>query len=295
MSLESAVNPHELRVLLCDADDNLFPSEEPAFVASATITNALLASMGIDVCYEAEELRTATAGKNFRATAVNLCIRHGVGLSPELAAQRKTPSGTPDRLGRPVLTTDILDHWVEAEKSAVTEQLSRELRPDPGVTTALRALAPLLTLAAVSSSASTRLAACFEATGLATFFPPDRTFSAEDSLPVPTSKPDPAIYRVAGERLGCDGVQALAVEDSVAGAQSAVVAGFATVANLEFVPPAERLKRRALMRDAGVVAVVESWAELTQLLLPLLGRRPPSAAPQRSLDARRASRAAAAR
>ena len=33
--------------LLCDADGNLFPSEEPAFDASVEVTNAFLASLGI--------------------------------------------------------------------------------------------------------------------------------------------------------------------------------------------------------------------------------------------------------
>ena len=37
--------------LLCDADGNLFPSEEPAFEASAEVTNAFLASLGIDRRY----------------------------------------------------------------------------------------------------------------------------------------------------------------------------------------------------------------------------------------------------
>ena len=36
-----------VEVLLCDADGNLFPSEEPAFVASAAVTNRLLAESGI--------------------------------------------------------------------------------------------------------------------------------------------------------------------------------------------------------------------------------------------------------
>ena len=33
----------QVRYLLCDADGNLFPSEEPAFEASAEVTNAFLA------------------------------------------------------------------------------------------------------------------------------------------------------------------------------------------------------------------------------------------------------------
>ena len=37
-----------VRTLLCDADGCLFPSEEPAFVASAKVTNDLLADLGVE-------------------------------------------------------------------------------------------------------------------------------------------------------------------------------------------------------------------------------------------------------
>src|SRR3954453_8320694 len=67
-----------LEALLCDADGNLFPSEEPAFVASADVTNRLLAAHGITQRFTAEELRLATTGKNFRTTAVDLTAAHGV-------------------------------------------------------------------------------------------------------------------------------------------------------------------------------------------------------------------------
>jgi hypothetical protein len=40
--------------LLCDADGNLFPSEEPAFVASAVVTNQFLAELGISERVDAE-------------------------------------------------------------------------------------------------------------------------------------------------------------------------------------------------------------------------------------------------
>jgi len=246
--LSRAIDMRDLSVLLCDADGNLFPSEPPAFEASAQVTNAFLRSVGVDASYAPEELRLATTGKNFRATAVDLCLRHGVEPGTDL------------------------EHWVETERDRVTEHLARVLRPDSGVSDPLSKLAPHLLLAAVSSSALRRLDACFAATGLSGFFPPDRTFSAEDSLAVPASKPDPAIYRLAGTRLGCAGAQGLAVEDSVAGAESAIAAGFPTVGNLQFVPVAERSVRARALRKAGVVAVVESWMELAECLLPEVGR-----------------------
>jgi beta-phosphoglucomutase-like phosphatase (HAD superfamily) len=249
----------DIRALLCDADGNLFPSEEPAFVASAEVTNRYLRAQGIDRHYTAEELRLATTGKNFRTTARDLVLEHG-GEVPDL-----TP-------------------WIAEEKQVVTAHLRRELRPDDDVRDALRLLAGDLTLAAVSSSALTRLAGCFEATDLDRLIPPELRFSAEDSLPTPTSKPDPAVYLHACDELGIAPAQGLAVEDSVPGALSAVRAGCPTIGNLRFVPGAERAERAAQLRAAGVLAVVSSWAELTELLLPVLGLRAgdtarPAAAP----------------
>ncbi len=91
-------------------------------------------------------------------------------------------------------------------------------------------------------------------------------FSAEDSLAAPTSKPDRAIYAHAAQRLGATGATGLAVEDAVAGVRSAVAAGIKTVGNLQFVPPGERRDRTAALREAGVSAIVESWAGVAALL-----------------------------
>ncbi|MGY1830238.1 HAD family hydrolase [Geodermatophilus sp. SYSU D01180] len=234
-----------LTALLCDADGNLFPSEEPAFVASAEVTNRFLAELGDARRFTPEELRLATTGMNFRTT------------SHRLAAEA----------GRPEVD---VEPWVAEEKRAVTAHLGEHLRPHGPTSAALTALAPHLRLAAVSSSALARLAACFTATELDGLIPPSARFSAEDSLPVPTSKPDPAVYLYACERLGIAPEQGLAVEDSVPGVLSAVRAGCPTVGNLLFVQPAERAEREAALEEAGVLAVVSSWQELADLLLPVL-------------------------
>ena len=238
-------DPAAVEVLLCDADGNLFASEEPAFVASAQVTNRCLAVLGVTRRYGAEELRLTTTGKNFRTTIVDLA--HEAGL-------------------RDALSRDALEHWVAEERSAVSTHLARTLTPDPAVREPLLRLAQRFGLAAVSSSALARLDACFSATGLAELFPPQRRFSAEDSLPVPTSKPDPAIYTFAGRELGVGASNALAIEDSVPGALSAVAAGFQTIGNVAFVPASERSERVDALCAAGVTAVVDSWSELEALL-----------------------------
>jgi beta-phosphoglucomutase-like phosphatase (HAD superfamily) len=140
------------------------------------------------------------------------------------------------------------------------------LRPDPAVGGPLARLAERFELAAVTSSASSRLDACLEVTELSPLFPAGRRFSAEDSLPEPTSKPDPAVYVFAGQRLGITPDEGVAVEDSVNGALSAVAAGYRTIGTLEFVPAEERQARRHALQEAGVLAVVGSWSEVADLL-----------------------------
>ena len=99
-----------VRVLWCDADGNLFPSEEPAYEASAQVTNDFLTTMGVAARYTAEELRLGYTGKNFRTTAAALCAEHGA----ELPAS-------------------VLEEWVRREAELVTDHLGRTLTPDPDV------------------------------------------------------------------------------------------------------------------------------------------------------------------
>jgi beta-phosphoglucomutase-like phosphatase (HAD superfamily) len=231
-----------VELLLCDADGNLFPSEEPAFEASAAVTNRLLADLGDERRFTALELRRAALGRNFRSVALELVASHSFPLAPA-----------------------ELERYVQEERREVTAHLGRVLAPDPGVLAPLTCLARRFRLAAVSSSALARLDVCFRATGLDGLFPPALRFSAEDSLALPASKPDPAVYLFAGEALGATGERALAIEDATAGVLSAVAAGFPAIGNLLFVAPEERSERAAALREAGASAIVESWWELAEL------------------------------
>lgn len=243
MELPSRIDPGAVDVLLCDADGCLFASEEPAFEASARVTNRLLAELAIDRTFSGEELRLATTGKNFRATATELAAEHGRAIEG-----------------------DELERWVDEERRAVTAHLREVLEPDPAVTEPLARLSRTRRLAVVSSSALSRVAACLEAAGLAELFPPEMRFSAEDSLPAPASKPDPAIYEHAGARLGAPPGHALALEDSVPGARSAIAAGYETVGNVMFVPQRERAARVDELIETGAAGCVASWGELEQWL-----------------------------
>ena len=237
------LEPARITTLLCDADGTMFPSEEPAYAASADVTNRFLAELGAERPFSPQELQGMTNGKNFRAAAHELARGYGRDL------------GAAD-----------LDAWVEEEKDVVTAHLRTVLRPDPAVRDPLVALSRRFSLAAVTSSATSRLGACLDVTDLAELFDPARRFSAEDSLDVPTSKPDPAVYAFAGKELGVTPDEAVAVEDSINGALSAVAAGFPTIGTVQFVAEAERDARREALREAGVVVVVSSWAEIADLL-----------------------------
>ena len=233
--------------LLCDADGTLFASEEPAFEASVTMTNAWLESIGASQRFTAEQLRLAANGKSFRLSLTELAQAHGVDV------------------GGSEFTHD-LEVWVARENEVVTRHLAAVLQPDAQVREPLRALQAEFGLALVSSSALTRIDASLTSSGLAELFPTTRRFSAQDSLPVPTSKPDPAVYQLAVRQLDLAPGAGLAVEDAVPGAQSAVAAGLLTVGMLCFVPAAERAQRALELQRVGVHALLDSWAELAELL-----------------------------
>ncbi|HEY1840811.1 MAG TPA: HAD-IA family hydrolase [Mycobacterium sp.] len=262
-------DPGTITALLLDADDNLFPSEAPAFDASAEVTSRFLARFGVSAPLSGDELRKKATGKNFRSTATDLAVLSGVPFEKALAEGRpdaKVASDS-DVASGAALSGDELEEWVRQERERVTAHLAVTLRPDPEVIAPLQDLAGRYAMAAVSSSASARLKACFTATGLDPFIPVTLRFSAEDSLPVPTSKPDPAVYLHAGQVMGVQGSHGLAVEDSVPGVSSAVAAGYVAVGNVMFVPADERQSRSEELIDAGAVAVTDSWRALADALM----------------------------
>src|SRR4051794_19297085 len=163
--MSAPFDPRAVEVLLCDADGNLFPSEDPAFAASAEATNRFLAALGISTRYTPEELRRTTTGKNFRTTAVELAAAAGGLLEPAPTGRKGT-----------TLTAAQLERWVSEEARVVTAHLARVLESDEAVRAPLRSLATRFAVAAVSSSALARLEACFAATRLGELFPPERRF-----------------------------------------------------------------------------------------------------------------------
>jgi hypothetical protein len=75
-----------------------------------------------------------------------------------------------------------------SEDRADSASLARVLRPHPEVLATLAELRQRYQLAVVTSSALSRLEACFTASGLDEILPAALRFSAEDSLPVPAAR-----------------------------------------------------------------------------------------------------------
>lgn len=122
-------------------------------------------------------------------------------------------------------------------------------------------------LAVVSSSALRRVQASLEKTDQAGFFDKNDVFSAADSLPVPTSKPDPAVYLHALEQLGKAATEALAVEDSRSGATAACRAGIVTLGYTgAYEKREERERMRRVLKEAGCISVMDNWADFEQCL-----------------------------
>lgn len=236
--------------LLCDADGCLFPSEEPAYEASAVVMAQLLDELGVEQRYTASDLRTMFTGMNFRATAAELARRHGVHLG-----------------------ADMLESWVLLERDVVTAHLGRVLQPDPAVSGPLLRLTGIARLAVVSSSAAERVDVSLSAAGLSGLFPAERRFSAETLRPA-LSKPDPAVYLHALSRLQLSRQQALAVEDSVVGVRAAAAAGVPVLGLVQFARRGEAVAVRRLLSAAGAACVVDAWDDVVDIASRRGVRRP---------------------
>ncbi|MFM9959117.1 MAG: HAD family hydrolase [Phycisphaerales bacterium] len=140
-------------------------------------------------------------------------------------------------------------------KSAAARRLweSGEGRAYPGAIELLREVKRRGTKVAVCTAALRREAGpVLERLGVAPIL--DAFVTADD---VTASKPNPACYRLACERLGLPPSACVAIEDSVAGVTSAATAGCRVVA-LGHTTARERLTRSSWFVDA-ISAVDAAW------------------------------------
>ena len=235
----------QITTLLFDCDNTLVLSEELAFEACADLINTICEERGLDLRFTGPSLIKEFVGQNFRGMLTSLQERYGIEISPE-----------------------DLEAYVRQEEDAVIAKLRRSARPCVGVDEQLERLSASgkYLLAVVSSSALRRVRASIEKVSQDKFFPGDVVFSAATSLPKPTSKPDPAIYTFALEKLGKTAEETIAIEDSKSGTLSGTRAGIKVVG---YVGPYEDDKKEEMvqvLKDAGAVVIMHDWSEFPGVL-----------------------------
>jgi len=221
-------------------------SEHLAFEACSELANQILESKGIPDRYTGHQLIVDFVGQNFRGMLNSLQDKHGFEIPK-----------------------DELERYVSLEEDRVIAKLEEKLQPCEGVDKQLEKLAKSgkYTLAVVSSSAHRRVMASLIKAGQASHFPPDRVFSAATSLEKPTSKPDPAIYLHACEKLGVAPISCVAVEDSKSGALSAIRAGIPVIAYVGSYETAEKREEMAkTLKDLGAAVVMYDWKDFESCL-----------------------------
>ncbi|OQU97400.1 hypothetical protein CLAIMM_03333 [Cladophialophora immunda] len=235
-----------IKYLLFDCDNTLVLSEDIAFDVCSGIVNEILEKKGIDVRYSSEDLISQFVGLNFRN--IMAILQQQLGFT---------------------LDHDELRAYVKLEEDRVVEQIEAKAEPCPGSIEALQKLRQQgkYKLAVVSSSSIRRIKACLVKAGHDRFFHPDNIFSAADSLPFPTSKPNPAVYLHALQQLGAGAKECLTTEDSGSGALAAVNG---KIPCLGYVGSTHTRGQKHEMAnhllDTGCKRIMWDWSEYEKLL-----------------------------
>lgn len=165
------------------------------------------------------------------------------------------------------ISSEDLEKYVTLEEDAVIAKLQAALKPCSGVDDQLETLAASnkYTLAVVSSSALRRVKVSIEKVGQDKYFG-DAVYSAATSLEKPTSKPDPAVYLHALNKLGKKAEESVAIEDSKSGTLSGTRAGIKVVGYVGPYAPNKRDEMRQTLKEAGAVIVMDDWSEFPAAL-----------------------------
>ncbi|KAK0739636.1 HAD-like domain-containing protein [Apiosordaria backusii] len=238
--------PQKITTILLDCDNTLVLSEDLAFEGCADLINEIsrLKNVPLPQPFTGPSLITEFVGQNFRGMMISLQKRYNFSM-----------------------TDDELNDYVKREEDVVIAKLKEKLEPCVGVGPVLEKLAKegKYKLAVVSSSALRRVKASIEKVGLDKYFGED-VYSAATSLPVPTSKPDPAIYLYAMEKMGVKAEECIAVEDSKSGTLSGTRAGIKVVGYVGPYPEGEKERMEEVLKEAGAVVVMRDWSEFEGVL-----------------------------
>jgi beta-phosphoglucomutase-like phosphatase (HAD superfamily) len=209
----------------------------------------VLEKHGKDDRYTTDKLLEDFVGHNFRNMLIRLQKKHSF-----------------------TMEEDELNDFVARELGAVTKKLSEKAVECPGVTEQLTKLKEQgYPMSVVSTSAKSRVVASIEKCNIAHFFPPEHVYSAATSMEKPSSKPDPAIYNFACEKLGVKNSEAVTVEDSKSGATAAMRAGipcigYVGIYGLEDSKEKMEEMAKILKEETKCAAIMYDWAEFQDCL-----------------------------
>lgn len=236
----------KITTILFDCDNTLVLSEELAFEGCADLINEIASSkhVALDEPFTGPTLITEFVGQNFRGMMKSLQSRYNFDM-----------------------TDAELDSYVRREEDVVIAKLQQKLAPCPGVDDVLARLAAekKYKLAVVSSSALRRVQASIDKVGQAKYFGGD-VYSAASSLPKPTSKPDPAVYLFAMEKMGVTAGECVAVEDSKSGTLSGTRAGIKVIGYVGPYTEDERPRMEKVLTEAGAMVIMRDWSEFDSLM-----------------------------
>ena len=165
------------------------------------------------------------------------------------------------------LSDDEREKYVHMEEDRVIATLVKKAQPCAGANEALERNRGKYGMAVVSSSALRRVEASVKKVGQDHLFPPGHIFSAASALPKPTTKPDPAIYLIAMEKIGVKAAESVAVEDSKSGTLSAVRAGIPTIAYTgSYHDPKKAEDVGKMLLEQGAKVVMAHWDDFEKCM-----------------------------
>ncbi len=235
------------KVVLFDHDGTVVDSETIALESAWRLTTEVAREYPGAQHYELDEFVKSFAGKPYK----------------EILASIYKDSVTP-------LDERDIERLVAEEEKRAIERLSVQAFATEGTPEVLSYLRDDgFEFAIVSNSSLHRLSACLNAAALTDYFPNERIFSAQGSLPVRRPKPLPDIYLHAAKCLDAKVSGCVAVEDSVSGVLSAIAAGIGQIIGYvggTHISSDERKNRVDALQSAGAHQIIERMHDLIDLL-----------------------------
>ena len=235
------------KVVLFDHDGTVVDSETIALESAWRLTTEVAREYPAAQHYELHDFVKSFAGKPYKEIITSIYKDSVTSLNER----------------------DIERLVVEEEKRAI-ERLSVQAFATGGTPEVLSYLREDgFEFALVSNSSFERLLACLSAAALTDYFPNERIFSAQGSLPVRRPKPLPDIYLHAVKCLDAEVSDCVAVEDSTSGVRSANAAEIGQIIGYvggTHITNDERPSRADALLEAGAQQIIEQMHDLIGLL-----------------------------